>query len=303
MNGRIPPGADRNRRPPARSVNRTALTLCAMLLAGISACYEMSAPLQPENPPPPTSINHDFALEPFSSGLSVTAGSLTLPTYDFPEGVLVEIKIEDNVGVNSDSRAPYVNAPTLSLDAKGIWVGGVYNHCYVAAYVSYPTSPGYRTSFGPGNGCTYPRTMQNYVDTGLVRGQGTAIRDAKVPEEHVPCDTIVCHTYSGSQLVTIRPLAAKLDFEGTYANTRSHALFVPRFVDALGYTVTGYAQIVFTDSTISRGFPRANLGHMTTIAKKPSGTNTAAISGPISFTPSAVARKRRNDESNSCTFA
>ncbi|MDP9177909.1 MAG: hypothetical protein M3O61_09540 [Gemmatimonadota bacterium] len=104
--------------------------------------------------------------------------------------------------------------------------------------------------------------MQNYVDTGLVRGAGTAVRDPRIPEHSVPCDTIVCHTYDGQQLVTIRPLAADLDFQGTHAGVRSHSLFVPRFVDAFGWRVSGYTQVVFTDSTLARGMPRHNLSHL-----------------------------------------
>lgn len=157
------------------------------------------------------------SLGPFVGELPVTGGStLPLPTFSFNEGVKVEIRIEGQVAVESDYQAPYVNAPSLSLDAKGVWVGGVYNRCYVSAHVSYPSSPGPRTDFNPGNGCVIPHAMQNYIDTGIVRGTGTAIRDAKIPEEHVPCDTILCHTYSGSQTVRITPLAADLDFKATY---------------------------------------------------------------------------------------
>jgi hypothetical protein len=202
------------------------------------------------------------ALPPFSTTLPVTGPNQAVPTYAFIEGVKVEIKIEGEVQVGSDERAPYVNAPFLSLDAKGIWVGGVYNRCYVSAHVSYPSSPGPRTDFGPGNGCTYPRTMQVYIDTGLVRGDGTAIRDAKIPETSVPCDTIVCHTYDGYQTVTIRPLEADLDFEATYNGIRSQQIFLPRFVnDSSGATLVGYKTVIFTDSTFIRGMPRRNLSH------------------------------------------
>lgn len=202
------------------------------------------------------------SLAPFFGDLPVTGSStLSLPSFGFNEGVKVEIKIEGQVGVVSDYRAPYVNAATLSLDAKGVWVGGVYNRCYVSAHVSYPSSPGPRTDFNPGNGCVIPHAMQNYIDTGVVRGAGTAIRDAKVPEEHMPCDTIVCHTYSGTQSITITPLQADLDYQGTFAGVRSSALFLPKFTLSVGYH-----QVIFTDSTIPRGMPLQPLQHTWTYA-------------------------------------
>jgi hypothetical protein len=196
------------------------------------------------------------SLPVFSGPLPVVSSGLALPTYNFTEGVKVEIRIEGTVTVVSDERAPYVNSPLRVLDARGVMVYGVYNTCYVSAYVSYPTSPGPRSEFGPGGGCTGIYETRNYVDTGLVRGAGTAVRKPKIPEESVPCDTIVCHIYDGSQTVTIRPLEADLDFKATFGGVRRDHHFVPRFSGSVGYHT-----IIFTDSTLPRGMPLQPLNH------------------------------------------
>ena len=215
-----------------------------------SACHDGQAVLAPADAVRPVTRGTLQALPEFSNDLSVLGGSLLLPTFDFVEGVKVEIKIEHMVGVGSDSRAPYVNAPSLSLDAKGIWVGGVYEQCYLAAYVSYPSSPGPRTSFGPGNGCTYPRTMTTYVDTGLVRGAGSAIRTPPIPEEGVPCDTIVCHTYDGAQTISITPLAGDLAFHAEYQGQNAQTIYVPPFTSS-----SYYRDVTFRESTVPPGLP------------------------------------------------
>lgn len=230
------------------------------------ACRDVETPTAPSNPVkrsvpdrPTESILQSLPI--FSAPLMVEGSNLPLPTYSFNEGVKVEIKIEGLVTVRSDPRAPYVNKDILDLDGKGIWVGTIYNTCFVAAKISYPSATP-RSEFGPGNGCTYPRDMKDYIDTGVVRGSGTAIRTFGIPEPSPGvCDTIDCHTYSGSQLITIRPLLAKLDFKGSYGSQQSRVLFLPPFVNDSGRTLIGFQPVVFTDSTFPKAMPFQPLFH------------------------------------------
>jgi len=209
----------------------------------IGGCHDVAQTTAP-------AVEHDRFRPPvqpvfvFSAGLGVTGSTLALPTYNFPEGVKVEIKIEGETTVSSDPAAPYINAPLLTLDAKGVYVAGAYNSCYLAASVSYPQSPGPRYEWGPGNGCSFPRTMQNYVDTGLVRGAGTAVRKPPIPVEHVPCDTIQCHAYDGGQTISIRPLdgALKLIATSMWNGKSGKTVFVPPFTPSSYYWLVRFRE-------------------------------------------------------------
>jgi hypothetical protein len=229
------------------------ITLATMTTAAILSCTDSLGPLNSKELGVSTK-NPDrdmLAMLPFSGSLAGVGGSaLSLPSFAFTEGVKVAMRIGGTIDLGSDSRAWYVTW-SGALDAAGIFVGGVYNQCSLRASINYPTSPGSRTSFGPAQVCSVPRTMIDYVDTAVVRGDGTANRAPGIGEPSPGvCDTVVCHTYGGSQTITITPLLADLDMRGSYNGQTGRTIFVPAFTHTIGYY-----QVTFTDSASPRDRP------------------------------------------------
>jgi hypothetical protein len=114
--------------------------------------------------------------------------------------------------------------------------------------------------------------MSDYSTRAKVGGVGKAIRGPMPLGNPYPCDSIrasgdECYLASGFQTVTVAPVAADLDFAGTYNGVRSQQLFLPRFVNNQGdTTINGYTMVKFTDSTFARGMPLKNLSHIWSFA-------------------------------------
>ena len=95
--------------------------------------------------------------------------------------------------------------------------------------------------------------MSDYSTRAKVGGVGKAIRGPMPLGNPYPCDSIrasgdECYLASGFQTVTVAPVAADLDFAGTYNGVRSQQLFLPRFVNNQGdTTINGYTMVKFTD--------------------------------------------------------
>ena len=137
------------------------------------------------------------------------------------------------------------------------------NGCLLQATVVFSQVSGAGNPFPNATACTIPRTMTNYSVRALVGGTGTVVRSAKPLGNGYPCDSIraagdQCYTVTGSQTVTVSPLAAQLDIGGSYNGKRSHGLFVPPFVNASGATANPYVSVWFSDSTFARGMPLHN---------------------------------------------
>jgi hypothetical protein len=224
------------------------------------------------------------ALQSFSGTLAIPGYStLALPTYNFTEGVKVQIKISGSITVLSDSRAPYVNAPSLSLDGGGIWGGG---QCSLKASVVYGDIYNQAIAYSP-SACTYPRTMQDFVTTAVVTGSGTATRDGPIPLDHPLCDTIVCHTYvAGGHTITITPLEADLFVAATFGSKTGKSVFVPAF------TPSNYYQYVhFAESTLPAGMPMKVLSRAWRMAdpnNSSGGTGNSNFAGTCIGNPNAT---------------
>jgi hypothetical protein len=140
------------------------------------------------------------------------------------------------------------------------------------ARVEFSQISGAANPFPSATACTIPRTMSDYSVRAIVGGIGRAIRGPIPVGNTIPCDSIrtagdQCYVATGSQLVTVAPVPADLDFAGTYNGIRSQSIYVPRFVnDSSGATLVGYTPVLFTDSTFPRSVPLRNLNHTWTFA-------------------------------------
>lgn len=156
----------------------------------------------PKQMPAPTLRPEMKSLPAVITQLSSSPGSILLAIYTHPEKVLAELRIDGTISMTSHDNAWYSshNGP---LDARGLFVGGVYYGCYMFAKVG-----------GRGPGCAFgdaPGTEAPWVDTALVTGNVYAIRGPEVPWLNPSCSSSgdPCHEYTGSQVVTLNPLPAE----------------------------------------------------------------------------------------------
>jgi hypothetical protein len=257
----------------ASMAKRTPL-LCPILIAAVAivlSCSESTSP--PVHPivtgwlPPNMPLKDMASLPPSTVSLPAAAGSTaSIVDYTaFQEGVIVDITIAGTISFGSHQMAAPINY-SGPLDYLGIRLPNDPG-CLLNARVQFSQISGSGNPFPNTVACLIPRTMGNYSVRALVGGQGTAIRGPMPVGNTWPCDSIrsaggECYTTSGSQLITVAPVAADLDFEGTYSGVRSQQIFLPRFVnDSSGLTLVGFTNVVFTDSTFARGMPRRNLDH------------------------------------------
>lgn len=189
---------------------------------------------------------------------------VSVSLFPFPEGVVVDITFRGQISFTSHPLAAPIHY-SGPLDYKGIRVP-LGTGCSVQATVVFSQISGVGNPFPNTTDCLIPRTMTDYTVRARVGGTGTAYRSAKPLGNTYPCDSIrgagsQCYWVSGMQKIIVAPLAAALDFEGTYAGKRSRGVFVPRFVNDSNRTVSGYSMVVFTDSTYARGMPLKNNAH------------------------------------------
>lgn len=189
---------------------------------------------------------------------------MNVSLFPFAEGIIVDITIRGQISFSSHGLAAPINY-NGPLDYKGIRVP-LGSGCSVQATVVFSQISGVGNPFPNTTDCLIPRTMTDYTVRARVGGTGTANRSPKPLGNTYPCDSIrgaggQCYWVSGSQKIIVAPLAAALDFQGTYAGKRSHGVFVPRFVNDSNRTLNGYTMVVFTDSTYARGMPLRNNAH------------------------------------------
>jgi len=191
--------------------------------------------------------------------------AVAVSNFPFSEGILVDITIRGTIMFSSHPMAAPINY-NGELDYKGIRVP-LGSGCLVQATVVFSQVSGVGNPFPSTTDCLIPRTMTDYTVRARVGGIGTAVRSAKPSGNTWPCDSIrgagdQCYRVSGGpQKIIVAPVAAALDFKGTYGGKRSHGLFVPPFVNSSNVTLHGYFQVIFTDSTIARGMPLHNNAH------------------------------------------
>jgi hypothetical protein len=212
------------------------------------------------------------ALGSFSNTLDAAGGSFfPLPSYAaYPEGIKVQMTVTGRISVTSKPQAQYFHKD-VSAGPGGVYISGGNHECAVAVIIFYGDA-----HFGPGvcNPPANPPGSIGYDTSGtmsvttVVFGSGTAQRTGNIPwDQPHACDSIPdCHTYTGSQTVTIVPVAGDLDLQALYAleaRTVKKALFVHAFTNAEIYA---HQRVTFTDSTLPRGLPMKSLSHTWTRA-------------------------------------
>ncbi len=220
-------------------------------MAAVLACTDALAPAGRGLRPPPTisrqmdalnTVAITFSWEPLKRD--------TMATYPFAEGVLVGASIQNLLIASSDQQASCVHVND-GFDYKGVWTSCTgLNQCAWSASISTRglTTPVGCPSTPPG---PYYSKLPGWSDTLLAGGAGgssyvVAVRGGGSGDP-VNCGASPCHTVSGTQNVTISPLAADLDFKGYYGSQAARTLFVPPFTH-----VSGYYHITFADSALPR---------------------------------------------------
>jgi hypothetical protein len=152
----------------------------------------------------PGQIERDFrALDGMSVGLPATPNTLKyLPIFPYSEGVSVEMSVSDRLFVTSTSDA-WVKFNGL-LDGGGVWDVDSQQQCSLRVFIYYPNIG----NMSP-PGCNPPTSATSWTDTIVVQGTGTVKRGGGIVDGP-QCADGHCHTWSGSQTITITPLAADL---------------------------------------------------------------------------------------------
>ena len=239
------------------------LSSLAVACLAVFSCSESLGPKERATIPrvlaPPNRISPDMQKLPaVQKVLSATPGStVEVVSYPFLEGVLADITITGIVTLKSHPDAWPIAGP-ISFNHQGIQVPNA-NGCLLNAQLSFSTTPGPQYPFGGGPPCLQSSPRADVSVRAVVGGTGTAVRGA-MPVSNT-CDGPCWYEATGSQTITITPLEADVDFQGTYGGKRAHALYVPAFVDPAGTLLNGYHQVIFSDSTFPRGMPLRNLNH------------------------------------------
>lgn len=242
----------------------------ASLLA-LAACTEHEPITAPAIKPVPVSAPHTMsALGSFTGDINAPGGSfLTLHSYSaYPEGIKATITVSGRIVVWSDTRADYFQK-TVNAGPGGVFVDG-YTQCSVGVMVIFGD-----VGFGPApcSVLTNPPGQLPYDTSGawsvtaVVYGDGSAMRTANIPQYAPPsiCDTITCHTYTGSHSITVAPLAGDLDLQVYYAlesRIARKALFVRPFNNTDTYA---HQRVSFRDTTSPTDLPLRPLQHTWTM--------------------------------------
>lgn len=194
---------------------RTACWLSLFILGLASACTEKEltvepVPLRPRLVIMPPSVSADL---PVGSSTD-PANSLPLPAYD--NAVIVQLRVDGMIGTVARSDT-YLQAYSGNLDGSGIYVESAFSACY--ANVAFRFS--LQGSMGPGPCLYYPAPRSSWADTSLVQGAGTVNRGPGIPQFTSDCNYQPCHSYSGSQTVSVTPLAATLQLAGSASQVDS----------------------------------------------------------------------------------
>jgi len=183
---------------------RTVCSLSLLILGLASACTDKEltvepVPLRSRLLIMPPSVSADLPV----GGSFDPANSLPLPTYD--NAVIALLRVDGMISTVARSDT-YLQAYSGSLDGSGIFVESVFSACY--ANVGFRFS--LQGSMGPGPCLYFPAPRSSWADTSLIQGTGTVNRGPGIPQFTSDCNYSPCHSYSGSQTVSVMPLPATL---------------------------------------------------------------------------------------------
>jgi hypothetical protein len=177
----------------------------SFLILGIaSGCTEKELTVEPVPFHPRSLITPPSASGALDIGsFTDPANSMPLPSYDYE--VIVQLRI-DGV-ISTVARADtYLQAYSGDLDGSGIYVESAFSSCYASVTFRFSVEG----TMGPGP-CLYtPAPRSSWADTSLVQGTASVTRGHGIPQFTQDCNYNPCHSYSGSQTVSVTPLTATL---------------------------------------------------------------------------------------------
>jgi len=182
----------------------------SFLILGIaSGCTEKELTVEPVPFHPRSLITPPSASGALDIGsFTDPANTMPLPSYDYE--VIVQLRI-DGV-ISTVARADtYLQAYSGDLDGSGIYVESAFSSCYASVTFRFSVEG----TMGPGP-CLYtPAPRSSWADTSLVQGTASVTRGPGIPQFTQDCNYNPCHSYSGSQTVSVTPLTATLQLAGS----------------------------------------------------------------------------------------
>jgi murein DD-endopeptidase MepM/ murein hydrolase activator NlpD len=189
---------------------RFCVGLVLLVVAAGAGCTDEQLPSAPKMVParltivPPSLGSTEFPL----GSSQDPANSMSLPTYN--DIVIVRFGVTGEFNVTSDPNTavqPYAGP----LDGSGIFVFGVWYNCYANITFSYSV----QGRIGPGPCRSLPTPYFSWADTSYAQGQGTVTRAHGVPQYTSDCNYHPCHSYNGTQFVSVTPLPATLNLNAS----------------------------------------------------------------------------------------
>ena len=159
-------------------------------------------------------------LPPMGVDLPATPGTITVGSIPFVEGVIADISITGLIHLQSEDVAWPIHY-TGSLDPAG--VGVPYGSCHLDVKLYFSKIVAGSIGGGP---CLIPRTMADFSTRALIGGNITATR-GPLPATNNYCDGPCVYEATGSQHISIRPLAGDLTFKATWGAQSGKVLFIP----------------------------------------------------------------------------
>jgi hypothetical protein len=175
-----------------------------------------------------------------------------MTSFPYVEQILVEASITGLIHVTSDPAGggPWVNA---DFDYKGVWDAGMYQ-CDWSALI---TTPQATVPLGACSPSGYTQVSE-WRDTILLGGIGgnevVNARRGGGPGAPQYCPNgNLCHVATGTQTVTVTPLAADIDLRGFYGAQAGRTIFVPAFTHSQGYQTVAFVDSANAKS--AKGIP------------------------------------------------
>ena len=236
----------------------TCSSVAVAVVAALLSCAESTSPPQSVQSSTrvslPKKVSNDLSsLPPSLVSLPAAGGSIvSLVDYSsFSEGVLVDIAIAGTISFSSHSMAFPINY-SGPLDYLGVRVEN-QSGCYLNAKVEFSQISGAGNPFPNTTACLIPRTMSDYTVRAKVGGVGRALRGPMPLGNTWPCDSIrsagdQCYITTGSQLVTVAPVAADLRFRAEYSTQNAQTIYVPPFTSS-----SYYREVTFRESSLPEG--------------------------------------------------
>jgi len=191
------------------------------------SCRDAVSPVARSLAVPPVIARDMQALAPTSVQLPANPGTTVYMTsFPYVEQILVEASITGLIHVTSDPAGggPWVNA---DFDYKGVWDAGMYQ-CDWSALI---TTPQATVPLGACSPSGYTQVSE-WRDTILLGGIGgnevVNARRGGGPGAPQYCPNgNLCHVATGSQTVTVTPLAADIDLRGFLVRRRAEPYLSP----------------------------------------------------------------------------